>query len=333
MHPGIFNIEPTGEMLILYGDRETDLMQVAKRYMQAVHLCSNTVENLQAGRSSAGIFAIKRLRWLLNAKDPDKDTCRYLVTQMERLSSQRSGLADKMRMYLMKMENMKKSLNNMVAGPLGPFIRIYFEREMKIVEMTFVKLIAAFDRSELEGFKELNNMKFPLLSTSDRYIFPPLKDEFKIFATEEVYSKGMVIAAALKLYKAENGKYPENIEALVPKYLKTLPYDDFSIDRKFTYLGRGEGNVILYSLGLDGKDDGGKDFDFDTGTGDFVIINTKSPPSSEIQTGNLQPLWATPDKPKKTDKAKNEAKKTGKGKSAGDKKKKPPVKGKNPGGK
>lgn len=291
-------IEPTGEFLILCGDRETDLKQASIRYLQAVHLTSNTMENLAANRSSAGIFAIKRLRWFLNVKEPDKDTCRFLVAQLERLSFQRSGLADKMRMYLFKMEGMKKSLVNMPATLMGSFFGIYFEREMQIIEMTFVGLIDAFDKSEVEGFKKFDSLKNRVISTTYNYIVPPLKDEFKLFAAEEAYSKGMVIAAALKLYKAENGKYPENIEALVPKYLKALPYDDFSIDKKFTYLGRGNGNVILYSVGIDGKDNGGKDFDFDTGAGDFVVLDTKSPPSSDIQTSNLQPLWSVETKTK-----------------------------------
>ncbi len=301
------NIEPMGEFLVLCGDRETDLMQVSRRYLQAIHLTSNTIENLAANRSNTSITAIKRLRWMLNVKDPDKETCRYLTVELTRLSSQRSRLADKMRMYLLKMEGIKKSFSNMSSGPIGPFLTIYMEREMQIIEMTFIKLINAFDKSEVEGFKEFAGLKSKAISTSYNYIIPPLKDEFKIFAIEEVYSKGMIIAAALKLYKAEKGKYPENIESLIPGYLKVLPYDNFSIDKKFTYIVREKGNVILYSVGIDGKNDNGKEFEFDSGTGDLIILDTQSPPSSDIRTSNIQPLWSVNQKvenkkDKKTDK-------------------------------
>ena len=302
-------IEPVAGFLILCGDRNTDLREVSKRYLQALHLTSNTAENLACNRSLSALTALRRIRYLLNSRDTDKSTGRYLVSQLERLSHQRTGLADKMRMSSRKIEGITKSLRSISAGPLSPILLIYINRDIQILEMLYVRLVNAFDKSELEGFKEFNNLKPPILSTSFDYVISSLKDDFKNFAVEESYSKGLVIAAALKLYKAEKGKYPENIEALVPKYLKSLPYDDFSIDRKFTYLGRGQGNVILYSLGIDGKDDGGKDFDFDRGTGDIVILDTQSPPSPEILTGNLQPLWVEENKMKKDAKGKGEGKK------------------------
>jgi hypothetical protein len=66
---------------------------------------------------------------------------------------------------------------------------------------------------------------------------------------------GLKIVLALKIYKAENGEYPDSLDLLVPVYVKELPKDPFS-GRDYIYCREGEGFVI-YSVGFNQKDDGG----------------------------------------------------------------------------
>jgi hypothetical protein len=61
---------------------------------------------------------------------------------------------------------------------------------------------------------------------------------------------------ACRLYKKRNGSYPESLEALVPGILKEVPVDPFT-GKPFTYRREGEG-FIVYSLGSNEKDDGGR---------------------------------------------------------------------------
>lgn len=65
------------------------------------------------------------------------------------------------------------------------------------------------------------------------------------------------IAFALAAYRADHGSYPKRLAALVPKYIAKLPADLFT-GRPFRYELEDEG-FLIYSLGPNMKDNGGKD--------------------------------------------------------------------------
>lgn len=61
---------------------------------------------------------------------------------------------------------------------------------------------------------------------------------------------------ALRCYQAEQGHSPERLDQLVPKYLQHVLLDPFATQ---TLIYRAQGaNWLLYSVGPDGVDDGGK---------------------------------------------------------------------------
>jgi hypothetical protein len=68
------------------------------------------------------------------------------------------------------------------------------------------------------------------------------------------------LAFALAAYHADHGAYPAALSDLVPKYAKELPKDIFNNDGELRYAREGDG-FLLYSLGTNGKDDGGKGYD------------------------------------------------------------------------
>lgn len=63
------------------------------------------------------------------------------------------------------------------------------------------------------------------------------------------------LAAALAVYRAEQGTYPETLDALVPDVIDKLPVDLYNA-KPFIYKRDGEG-YLLYSAGENGTDDGG----------------------------------------------------------------------------
>jgi hypothetical protein len=63
------------------------------------------------------------------------------------------------------------------------------------------------------------------------------------------------LAAALAVYRAEHGNYPDNLDQLVPGALESLPVDIYHA-KPFVYKRNGDG-YLLYSLGGNGTDDGG----------------------------------------------------------------------------
>lgn len=67
----------------------------------------------------------------------------------------------------------------------------------------------------------------------------------------------MTLAAiALKRFQIRHGTLPSSLEALVPEFLAAVPWDYMSA-RPLCYRLKDDGSYLLYSVGLDGKDDGG----------------------------------------------------------------------------
>jgi hypothetical protein len=66
----------------------------------------------------------------------------------------------------------------------------------------------------------------------------------------------LVTELALRCYRADTGKAPATLEALVPGYLVSVPADAFGAG-PLVYRPNGT-NWLLYSIGPDGVDDGGK---------------------------------------------------------------------------
>jgi hypothetical protein len=61
---------------------------------------------------------------------------------------------------------------------------------------------------------------------------------------------------ALRCYQAENGRPPRQLAELVPKYLRHVPQDPFT-SQALIYRPQTT-KWLLYSVGPDGKNDGGK---------------------------------------------------------------------------
>jgi hypothetical protein len=71
----------------------------------------------------------------------------------------------------------------------------------------------------------------------------------------EIVKLGFALAA----YRVDNGAYPEKLADLIPKYVTEVPKDIFN-DADLHYQRDGDG-YLLYSVGPNGKDDGGKTFE------------------------------------------------------------------------
>lgn len=66
----------------------------------------------------------------------------------------------------------------------------------------------------------------------------------------------VVTAIALKRFELRHGKWPGTLTELVPKFLPSVPIDPFD-GKPLRYRPNPDGTYLLYSVGEDGKDDGG----------------------------------------------------------------------------
>ena len=80
------------------------------------------------------------------------------------------------------------------------------------------------------------------------------------------------LAYAIAGYRAEHKEYPEALSRLAPKYIDLVPKDLFSgNDFRFK---RKQNGYLLYSVGANGKDDGGRTSDSEP-PGDDLVIDTR----------------------------------------------------------
>jgi hypothetical protein len=84
------------------------------------------------------------------------------------------------------------------------------------------------------------------------------------------------VCCAVQRYRTAEGRLPEKLAGLVPKYLSRLPHDVIT-GEPLKYVRRGLEDYSVYSVGWDGKDDGGR-FDGRTREGDWVWPGTISIP-------------------------------------------------------
>ncbi len=66
----------------------------------------------------------------------------------------------------------------------------------------------------------------------------------------------LAVACALQAWKCDHHAYPESLSALCPAYLSAIPADPFAVNAPLCYQ-KTDQDYLLYSIGPDGKDDGG----------------------------------------------------------------------------
>ena len=67
----------------------------------------------------------------------------------------------------------------------------------------------------------------------------------------------LLITLALQAYREDHAAFPATLRVLTPQYLRAVPDDPFALSGPMHYKRLGS-RYLLYSVGPDGKDDGGK---------------------------------------------------------------------------
>jgi hypothetical protein len=101
------------------------------------------------------------------------------------------------------------------------------------------------------------------------FCMPPVQKALESSDRVEQVQRNLHVAFALAAYKADEGRYPKSLDALAPKYLKTVPDDLFS-GKSLIYRLDGNG-YLLYSVGVNGKDDCGRTADDDPRGDDLAV--------------------------------------------------------------
>jgi hypothetical protein len=151
------------------------------------------------------------------------------------------------------------------------------QTRFEFVQEEIKKVSNAKSAKELnDGVRELNKIIGEELGSYLIQLFLPALDKVQRSTDTSRQSFNNVLAAfALAWYHAENGKYPADLKALAPKYLPQVPQDLFSA-KPLVYRPAANG-YLLYSIGANGKDDGGRGPD-DVPPGDDLSVRMPLPP-------------------------------------------------------
>jgi len=87
-------------------------------------------------------------------------------------------------------------------------------------------------------------------------LFPQFQSYFLKQASLEALMLATRAGLACKIYRSKAGQYPENLETLVPDILPEVPLDPFT--GKPLVFRIKDGELLIYSLGSNQKDDGGR---------------------------------------------------------------------------
>ena len=98
-------------------------------------------------------------------------------------------------------------------------------------------------------------------------VFPAISAGLKKFAAIQAQVDLARVACALERFRLAHSDYPETLDALAPQFIKKLPHDLIN-GLPLHYRRTDDGRFILYSVGWDEKDDGGKVFIAKNGTVD-----------------------------------------------------------------
>lgn len=91
-----------------------------------------------------------------------------------------------------------------------------------------------------------------ILSSSDIYANVHFQ-----YAKEQATDALLLTSLALRVYRLDNGHYPQTLNELVPRYLKKNPVDSFGNSKPLRYQPKAN-SYVLYSLGPDGIDNQGQ---------------------------------------------------------------------------
>lgn len=106
-----------------------------------------------------------------------------------------------------------------------------------------------FDADTMGGWAKFQHwLSLNLFGTHDRLL--------EKAAQMECRREMSLAAVALERYRLRHGEWPTNLAALAPEFLKQVPWDWMS-GEPLRYRRNNDGSYLLYSVGLDGRDDGG----------------------------------------------------------------------------
>ena len=117
--------------------------------------------------------------------------------------------------------------------------------------------VAPLDEKSSQSFTGEGLATFNPYTVLARLALPALSTTVTRAAYTQTSTDEALIACALERFRLANGHYPDTLQALAPAFLQKFPCDVMT-GEPLRYRVKEDGSFLLYSVGSDGTDDGGK---------------------------------------------------------------------------
>ena len=222
--------------------------------------------------------------------------CRALASRLADVEQHRPRLAECLReQHRVMLLDLERTVNTSAPGNGVP--AVVSRQMMRVPERAmdgyFRKLIS-------EAARPAYQRRLP------RPLLPPLRDLAEVYERCVVLDDAKIARyrllrteLALHAYALERGRRAVSLADLVPAYLPAVPQDPFAAGQSLRY--RSGPRAFAYSVGLDGKDDGGRavlwrKFEPEV-QGDFVVTlgeRESRPPSKAVEGRKEVPAEPAP---------------------------------------
>lgn len=152
-------------------------------------------------------------------------------------------------------------------GPLGDLVKPLVMRDGMFFLWYVQQLIKAVDARDLAAYLKAAEIAGNLAEENYYFRILHMMSAMLMPAQEKVARRHFIVLAdrrlaatalAARLYAMEHGRFPATLEELAPKYLPAVPDDPMADGKKLGYVAEAA-RPRLYSVGENGKDDGGSE--------------------------------------------------------------------------
>lgn len=131
-------------------------------------------------------------------------------------------------------------------------------RTVRNFDKAWQAMLANCDKPYAEAMQFDVRKHVPKNDIINRMLLPAFNGVRAKDAQDAAVIRGLMLVAALQAYRLEHGNCPATLQDLVDKgYISRVPFDPYANNQAFKYTRRTDG-YLLYSIGADMTDDGGK---------------------------------------------------------------------------
>ncbi len=138
------------------------------------------------------------------------------------------------------------------------FARIHEQYILPLVDQTN-RIVAPAALRETQAAVQAQMKHYSPYKIQALMIFPAISGSVMKFARIQMQVDLVRVACALERYRLAHDQYPETLETLAPQFIAKLPHDIIN-GQPLHYRRTEDGQFVLYSVGWDETDDGGKIF-------------------------------------------------------------------------